>query len=272
MHLKYNYHTHTELCNHAGGMPIDYINMAISLGMKQLGFSDHNYVPSSFFPESERHKTPNNMSYDEFINVYLVEIAKCKKKYAEQIKIYAGLECEYFPQEYDYYKGLLDKLDYLIFGQHFFLHDGKILNSYCDLDYSNIKDYAQNACLAMKSGLFKVFAHPDVFMMSYKDINGKRVFDEEAAKASKMMIECAIENDVVLELNINGVGNSKRIDPVNWAYPNEHFWKIVNEYKDAKIIMGVDAHSPEAMDSEYLKPVIEFIDRLGLKVLKKLEI
>ena len=44
--VKNNYHTHIKLCNHAFGMPKDYVEEAIKLGMDSLGISDHNPVPA----------------------------------------------------------------------------------------------------------------------------------------------------------------------------------------------------------------------------------
>ena len=51
--LKANYHTHTKLCNHAVGMPEDYIKKAIELGFDELGMSDHAPVPREFMSEEE---------------------------------------------------------------------------------------------------------------------------------------------------------------------------------------------------------------------------
>ena len=39
--MNYNFHTHTYLCGHATGLPEEYIQRAISCGIKHLGFSDH---------------------------------------------------------------------------------------------------------------------------------------------------------------------------------------------------------------------------------------
>ena len=36
-----NYHTHTPRCHHAGGTEREYVEAALSVGMKTLGFSDH---------------------------------------------------------------------------------------------------------------------------------------------------------------------------------------------------------------------------------------
>ena len=45
-YLTANYHTHTYRCQHAGGTEREYIEKAIEVGIKKLGFSDH--VPCPF--------------------------------------------------------------------------------------------------------------------------------------------------------------------------------------------------------------------------------
>lgn len=270
-HINCNYHTHTVLCRHAKGMPIDYVKKAILLGMSELGFADHGYVPRSFFPRKEQDNTPVRMTEEEFYDVYIPAIDECKKQFSSSIKVFSGLECEYFNEQYDYYKNLKDHLDYLVFGQHFFVHEGKLYNVYNDMDSNSILLYAKYACEALDSRLFTVFAHPDVFMMRYKDENGNREFDKNAELATRKMIESAIKNDVYLEININGVGNSKQVDPVIWAYPNEKFWKIVKEYPKAKIIYGMDAHWPDFLENEHVEKVLEFVKRLGLNVDERLK-
>ena len=46
-----NLHTHTSRCNHAVGTEQEYVENAISMGMKILGFSDHTpYVfPGNYY-------------------------------------------------------------------------------------------------------------------------------------------------------------------------------------------------------------------------------
>ena len=39
--MDYNYHAHTPLCSHATGTEREYIEAAISVGIREWGFSDH---------------------------------------------------------------------------------------------------------------------------------------------------------------------------------------------------------------------------------------
>lgn len=43
-----DYHTHTPLCLHAEGNPVDYARHAQKIGLAEIGLSDHNPIPEHF--------------------------------------------------------------------------------------------------------------------------------------------------------------------------------------------------------------------------------
>lgn len=273
--LKANYHTHTMLCNHATGMPKDIVEKAIACGYEELGFSEHNPVPVKFVGIDKyfSFKCNRNMSYDVFENVYLPKLDECIAEYKDKIKIYKGLECEFISDQLDYYKNLRSKVDYLNLGLHFFKDGETVYNSYYDVTYKNIDKYVKTAVEAIKTGLFKIFVHPDVYMFSYKDEDGKRTFDEHCLKAARTIIETCIEHNIYLEMNINGINNSRKFSKDGTIlYPEIEFWKIVKEYPEAKVIFGVDAHSLEALDNDDIKVVEDMAKSIELNVLTKVEI
>lgn len=271
--LKNNYHTHNRLCNHAVGEAKDYVVKAIELNMEEIGLTDHGPIPTRFmsYEEYKDNLCYRYMSEDVYENVYLRELDDVIKEYGNKIKIYKGLETEYLPAQRAFYEKLLKNLDYLNLGIHYFISNGKITNSYSEVTYLNVMDYAKNAVEGMKSGLFKTLVHPDLFMFAYQNIDGKRRFDESAIKASKWIIEESIKNNVYLEINCNGIPNSRKYKSEEWLYPYNEFWALVKEYKDAKIIIGADAHSPDALDSEDIADVLKFASNLGLNVSEKIE-
>lgn len=269
--VKNNYHTHIKLCNHAFGMPEDYIKRAIELNMEGIGISDHNPFPSYLYPNEYQHCLPNNMKVEEFYNIYLPSIEECQKEYGKDINIYKGLECEYIEGFDDYYNSLRNNLDYIGLGIHFFVKDGKLYNSYFDVDYKSLEYYVANAINAIDSGLFDIFYHPDVFMMGFKNKDGERKLDKESLELCEKMIKHAVDKGIYLEINANGIGNSKRVHPTIYMYPNIDFWKMVSKYKDAKIIIGCDAHNLDALSNENVEKAYELVEELGLTVLDKIE-
>ena len=51
-----------------------------------------------------------------------------------------------------------------------------------------------------------------------------------------------------------------------------NFGLLQSKYKDLHIIIGVDAHNPEALDSEAIDMVKEFTKRMGLMIEDKMEL
>ena len=46
--MRTDYHMHTPLCGHATGAPRDYVLAAQKAGLVEIGFSDHNPMPTQF--------------------------------------------------------------------------------------------------------------------------------------------------------------------------------------------------------------------------------
>lgn len=273
--LKNNYHTHMRYCNHAIGDVIDYVKEAVDLKMTELGMTDHAPILESFMTKEEY---DHNMCYEnmklDMIDSYLAQIEESRKLYGNKIKIYSGFESEFIPKEIEFYKNLRKRVDYLNLGIHFYPDiDGKIIDSYEGINYKNVIQYANIAIKGMETGLFNVLVHPDLFMYAYKNIEGKREFDEFAEKASIMIIESAIKNNVYVEINCNNLRNYDKLDQYEtFRYPYYKFWEIAKNYKDLKIIIGADAHDPKNLSGAHIEAVIEFAKKLGLNVLEKMEI
>ena len=273
--MKANYHTHLALCGHAVGMSEDYVIEAIKNGYEILGISDHGPIKPEFMTPEEfvYNWLERQMNYEEFINIYLPDVENAKNKYKNQIKIYTGIEIEYLYPFHDYYVELKKKLDYMNLAVHFYYHNGKITNSFDDVTFENVYSYGLNAKKAMETGLFNILVHPDVFMYHYKSQDGLPTFDSECEKTARLIIESAIKNNVYLEINVGGIfkvtSNKKEVG--SFAYPRDEFWKIVSEYKDAKVIIGVDAHDPIHLKEEEINLAKEFAKKHNIKLQETVE-
>ena len=108
------YHTHSNFSDGKNTLE-QMVLSAIENGMKELGFSDH--APMSFDCKWDAKK--------EQISEYKSQVLALKEKYKDQIKIYLGIEQDYFsikPEKYEYILGSV----------HYIYKDGK----YLELDYS----------------------------------------------------------------------------------------------------------------------------------------
>ena len=273
--MKANYHTHLSLCGHAEGMSEDYVKTAVEAGFEILGMSDHGPMKPEFMtPEEFKYNwLERQMTPEEFMNVYLPDCRATKEKYKDLIKFYIGIEIEYLYPFHEYYEELRKELDYMNLAVHFYYHQGKITNSFDDVTFENVYSYALNAQKAMETGLFEILVHPDVYMYHYKSTDGKATFDSECEKTARLIIESAIKNNVYLEINVGGMfkvtANNEKLG--QFAYPRDEFWKIVAEYPEAKVVIGVDAHKPSNLVSEEIKMAYEFAKKHNIRLLETVE-
>ncbi|MBR2927776.1 MAG: histidinol-phosphatase [Oscillospiraceae bacterium] len=251
-----NYHTHTMRCGHAAGSDEDYVLAAIEAGWKVLGFSDHAPWPyrSGYTNLGVRMTT-------DMLKEYCASVRALQEKYKGRIRIYLGLECEYFPAYMDWLREQKEKLglDFLIFGNHFEDSDEDGIYYGAAPLKEHALSYCKNALLGMETGLFSYFAHPDLFLMNYP------VFDETAKQVSETICRRALELHIPLEYNLQGQRLEERGKAKGVGYPKRDFWEIAGKVGN-EVIIGMDAHSPDALiDSERYNRAMEELRRLGVK-------
>ena len=274
MKIISNYHTHNELCKHAVGTIEDYALRAIECHYVEIGMSDHAPLPDDLKDKLFSRR----MNFDEYYNIYLPELERLKIKYQAQIKILKSLEVEYLEPLKKCYPIFLKNADYLILGQHYFNHNGEYISVYNVDNPELVESYTKSVVEGVSSGIFKILAHPEVFLWRYK------TWDEHCEKASRQIIEACIKNNVIMELNANGIRNSKlrekfivykdpntNIEEIQYSYPNKRFFEIVKEY-DVPIIINDDAHNPNYIHDASTEEAYKLAETLNLKVINLLKI
>ena len=152
----FNLHTHTARCHHAVGSDEAYVQAAIKVGLKVLGFSDH-------CPFASLRNQRDRMNIEEKAD-YLRSVANLKQKYQDQITILSGFEFEYFPSLLPELKRRREETDYLILGNHYLTPGG---TDFCDkADDESVLMYARRIAEALDEGLADIVAHPEYFMLS----------------------------------------------------------------------------------------------------------
>lgn len=256
-----NYHTHTHRCGHAGTYTDEaFVLSAVKHGYQVLGFSDHTPWPY----ESGWHNAGVRMHISS-LPEYLSSIEKLKRKFAGIIKIYTGLECEYFPAYFDWLRQIRPQLDYLILGNHFSPSDehGELYYSRTTCA-SDMDDYFGYTIAAIESGLFSCVAHPDHVMSDYP------VFDHHCIDGSYALCHAAKAMNVPLEYNLLGIEKSIGGTQKGIGFPNRQFWEIAAEV-GCSVIIGVDAHRPDQLDTTNTLPSVrKLLDQLGFSVLDTL--
>ncbi len=266
--MKTNFHSHNVLCKHAHGTLEDYVVSAIEKGYTSLGFSDHGPLTGKLKDELYSLR----MNEAEFYNIYLPECNRLIEKYKDKIKLYKGVEIEYFEEMMPNYAAMYSELDYMILGQHYYHYQNDYISTYQQMDDLRLNAFVCDTIAGLDTGYFKILAHPDIFMMGYP------FFDIDCVEASKKIIEACIRNNVLIEINANGIRNCEHKKRYTietkedgsiihrYAYPNYNFFKIASTYKDAKFILNDDSHNPTQFDDESTKEAINLCNELGIKL------
>ena len=253
------YHTHHYLCQHAIGDSFEYIEEAIKNNFSEIGISDHGPINAEAF---------SRMSINQFYNVYLKELNLAIEQYKDKIKIYKGLEIEYVYDDLDYYNKLLEDLDYLILGPHYYEGE-RILHPYSTYTvntHDKLARYTKYIVDALDSKLFRILAHPDLFLHGYHQLDS---FGEECVRK---ICEAAERNNCLLEFNAGGIRSNNSFDEngnPKYRVPNHEFWKVV-ETTNVKVIINSDCHKPSELNDEAFQLANELAKKYKLNIVKRL--
>lgn len=231
---KFNYHTHTRRCGHADDNMTDedFVKLFVKKGFKKITFTDH-------CPQKEKVDFRKNMrmEYSEKEN-YLNSIRFLKEKYKNIIKIETGFEVEYLPNQEENLYELKKETDKIILGQHFIYDlNGKLKllrrQKFTDDD---ALEYAKCIKTAIEKNIPDIIAHPDVYMLSRDN------YTEVDERVAHIICSTAEKYGIPIEINLAQpndflIGKRDKI-----IYPCKKFWKIASEYKNLKVLYGIDAH------------------------------
>ena len=146
-------------------------------------------------------------------------------------------------------------------------YQGKLIDVYHNLNDELLELYKNEAIKAMDTGYFKIFAHPDIYLFSYREWNA------HTEKIALEIIEAAIRNDVFLEINVNGIRRKRIINQDQeevYIYPRVEFWSLLKNRPEAKILINEDNHSPKQIDDVACLRARQFAENLGLKISTRL--
>ena len=239
--MVFNFHTHCHYCDGKGN-PEDFIIEAVNQKFTAFGFSSHAPLPIK-----------NNFAIkEENMQNYTDEIHQLRYKYAEELPVFVGLECDYIPGISAPFKQIKEKyqLDYIIGGVHLvkkndllWFIDGPDPASYDEglaLFGYNIKKavgtYFEQLWQMIETEKFDVVAHFDKIKMH----NQNRFFTENE-KWYKDWIEETLglvkEKQLIVEINTRGL-YKKRCDTF---YPSPWIIKRLKELS-IPVTISTDSH------------------------------
>lgn len=245
MKQKANYHSHTVWCKHGVGEIEDYIEKAIAHGLTEMAITEH-------VPHEDNHD-PRRLQWEEF-PAYDAALNKAIASYQDQITIYKGWECEFYPSSMAAYEMFEKDYGYELFvlGQH---RSGanREIDHFAPKGKKAIQLYADEVCQALETGRFHFLAHPDLFLVGYD------AWDDHAIGVMSQIFDTCQRLDIPVEINANGLRDKRQ-------YPDRRSWELSKRY-DLRYLINSDAHDPDHLVGKPIEEAETFAADLGIEVL-----
>jgi len=228
-HFPADTHTHTHLCRHAGGNPIDYARAAAERGIPEIACTDHIFFPNDPNPSIR-------MKKEEFAE-YLALVREAQQ--AGLCTVLLGIEADY---QRDLVQGhiqsVLDSADFdLVLGS---LHTGPFWDLAPDdpaatpefVEQMNRTYYLRMAELA-RTGLYDVCSHFDIVKRA-----GIHAPAPLLAEIVPPALDAVAEAGMAIEINTSGFDHG-----AGEAYPSLQILSWMKE-RGIPIAFGSDSHDP----------------------------
>lgn len=237
-----DYHMHTPLCGHAVGNPEEYVQQAIKIGLKEIGFSDHA-------PMAHKPMPGITMAFDQLPQYHRL-IEDVRKRFASQISIKIALESDFLPGYEGKTKSIIDSYpyDYIIGSVHFiddWAFDDPATREYWKKhDVNDVyRKYYALLRQSAQTGFFQIIGHCDL----PKKFGARPSVDltDEIKTTAKVFKETG----VAVEINTAGLRKT-----IGEMYPAPNCLKIYCE-AGVPLTFGSDAHNPEDVGKDFDKAV-----------------
>ncbi len=246
-----DYHMHSLLSDGKNTYE-EMIRQAISLGLEEIGFSDHVCI------------RPVDWAISMIdLPVMTMQIMELKDRFADQITIRYGIEMDYFPGKEDEIKDVINSLplDYVIGSVHFiddwnFDTDKSLYGKWPNDEV--YKMYFEIVQQMAKSGLFDTVGHLDI-------IKKFRIYPEtDQTQLIEDTLKVIKENNLVVELNTGGMDR-----PCADFTPSP---KIIEScyHHHIPLTISSDAHKVGQIARHYAS-AIELLKRIGVEEIVKYE-
>lgn len=237
-------HVHTQFCD-GRSTAEEMVQTALEKGFVSLGFSSH--AKQDFDPK---------YSLDEAREVaYIAEIKRLQEKYKDQLKIWLGMEQDY------YSTADKNQFEYVIGSVHYIqMPDGSKLavdSSFEQLQQIITGAFAGDAYALVETyyqmvGEFVARTQPDIighFDLLTKYNSGKEPFDEthpRYVKAAQCAMQQAITGCDLMEINVGALARTGIKGPYP-ALPLLRAWRDLG----GQVILASDCHLAKYLDSAY---------------------
>lgn len=236
-----DYHSHTILCKHAEGIPLDYARSAKANGLTSMAATEHAPAPEPFSPGIR-------MAMDDF-GLYHQWIREANS--VEGIDVLLGIEADYYDQCEPFLEKWLAEhpFDYVLGSVHFLAYhrerDHALEGIWDSDDLEGIwsRYFARIQRLA-DSRLYDVAAHLDL-PKKYKPVPDQAIVEQTVKPALDRIAEAGMG----IEINTSGFNHQ-----ANEQYPSVTILAWACE-RGIPISFGSDSHQPQRMGADFDRAV-----------------
>lgn len=276
MIIKTLHHVH-DICIRENISEEEFVNILHNEGYKKIYISEHYPLASygehdQFYGEVKYKDRPN---YEQLLNFKLKLKNACKKY---NIELIFGTEIEMPKMNRDFFLDVKNNpiFEYAIFGNHFYkvetfndekktswndiapkfiedMHTFKTTKNF--IERKNLEIYLENTEAALKSGIFSLFAHPDIWINEYAKI------DENSEWLINELIKLIKKYKIPIGFN------SKRVNQEKWnqlSCPCPFFWKKIAK-TNIKVIIEADCHKIKDVTKKKIYKAYELACSWGLE-------
>jgi len=261
MFNKQNLHTHTKYCD--GKLTTEeMVIAAIKNGCESLGFSGHTYTS---FDLDYCMSTENTFSYFQ-------EIKLLKVKYSSDIELFAGIEQDYYADEF------LGDVDYIIGSVHWIKKGDEFISVDGDANdfrmaaetrysgdyYAIAEDYYRTISDVVRKTNADIVGHFDI--VSKFNIDGS-LFDETHPRyldAAFSAMDEILKKHKLFEVNTRAIYHLGKPEP----YPKALLLREMCK-RGAEIVISSDSHEGESICSRYSE-MRELLKSCGFRFIKQL--
>ena len=235
-HLPADYHTHTRLCRHAGGDPIDYARAAAARGIPEIACTDHIPFPNDPHPSIR-------MAREEFAG-YLDLVREAQQ--AGCCGVLLGIEADYQRDlVHGHIQSVLDSADFdVVLGS---LHTGPFWDlapgdptATPEFIAHMWRTYFRRMAELARTGLYDVCSHFDVVKRC-----GLRAPDALIAEIVPPALDAVAEAGMAIEINTSGFDHGAAE-----AYPSLQILSWMKE-RGIPITFGSDSHDPSQIGRHF---------------------
>jgi len=253
-----DYHMHTPLCQHAAGPMEAYIERAIELGLREVGFSDHNPLPNGW--------GANVRMKESELDYYVRRVTELQFEYRGRIDVKLGLEMDFVEglEEYLAKQVAAYPWDYVIGSIHYLDPECRIGSWTKHYPGDSEAQYARYFELMRRlaaGGLCDIIAHFDVVKRC-----GRHPTGQTAGEITRTLEEIA-RTGLCLEINTSGYRHPEL--PAPQPYPD---FPIIKQALALGIPLTVnsDSHSPEQVGLKFPE-MADFLKRQGCRTLARFD-